>query len=401
MSAPPPPQPPRPVPTAPRRATDELARRLFAPLLRPGGAFGADGGPEDAAVRLVSLDAEQGLNVTLRRDDTLLLFDLGPHDAAEPCYARTERFNVAVKRVFEGETPLTPADRAVADRVVALVRHRERLLPEFERPAPTTRSAVRLVSVDRVLIPEGRGHYYLNPYAGCAIGCPFCWVAERADLSRALDGQPRIPWGRWVDVKVNAAEVLAAEVRRFAPGPVRLSPVVTDPYQPLERRWRITRQCLEVLLPAGFSPVVLTRAARVSEDIPLLQRFARKAVGVSLPSDDDRLRRAFEPGGDPVDARLETLERLRDAGIPAFALVQPVLPLDVERLADRLAPLVKAVRFDRHHGAERFRDLYVEHGVEHALAPGWYEATAARLRAAFTARGVRIDDLDDMVSLLA
>lgn len=384
-----------------RRHVDELARRLLAPLLRLGTGASRDHADPLATVRLVSFDAEQGIQVTLRRGDTLLLFEIAPRDASDPCYAHTVRFNVAVRRAFEGAAPLTDADRGVADRVVALVRRREGLLPSFERPAPSTRTAVRELLVDRVLVPEGRGHYYLNPYVGCAIGCPFCWVAERADLSRSLDGQPRLAWGRWVDVKVNAPQVLADEVRRYPPGPVRLSPVVTDPYQPVERRYRVTRRCLEVLLPGGFAPVVLTRAARVVEDLPLLARFPRAALGLSIPSDDDRVRARFEPGADPVGRRIEALAAARAAGIATFAVVQPILPLDPEALAERLAPYVGAVRFDRFHGVERFRDRYEAEGQTHAMTDAFFAETEARLRDAFVRRGVRVDELDDLVSLLA
>ncbi|MCP4249457.1 MAG: radical SAM protein, partial [bacterium] len=227
--------------------------------------------------------------------------------------------------------------------MIALVRRREMELPEFERPTTSRRAEVREIRVDRLLIAEGANQYYINPYVGCMIGCEFCYVAERADFSRGLRGLPRLPWGRYVDVKINAAEILRAEVRRRPPGIVRLSPILTDPYQPLERRYRITRQCLEVLLEAGFTPVILTRAARVVDDIDVLARFSKLAVGLSVPTDDDRVRISFEPGGDPINDRLAALERLHGAGIPTFAVVQPILPMQPERLVERLAPNVQFV----------------------------------------------------------
>ncbi len=180
-----------------------------------------------------------------------------------------------------------------------------------------------------------------------------------------------------------------------------MSPIITDPYQPLEKSFRVTRQCLEVLQPAGFSPVILTRGARVAEDIPLLARFERAAVGFSIPTDDDRYRRMIEPGADPVEDRIATLERCHAAGLRTFAVIQPMLPMDAAHLVRTLAPLVSAVRLDRMHFTERVRDLYRRHGIEHALSDAFFEETAAALRHGFARHGVRLDDLDDMAALLA
>ena len=313
---------------------------------------------------------------------------------------RTRRFNVCVRPRFGGDD-LTDAERRLVNGVVATVRQRENRLPLAEaRPEATRASAVREVSATRVLIAEGRGQYYLNPYAGCMIGCPYCYVGDRADLSRALDGQARHAWGRWVDVKVDAPEVLRQEVRSLPPGPVRMSPILTDPYQPLERTYRITRQCLEVLLEAGFSPVILTRGARVVEDLDLLARFPRAAVGLSIPTDDDGVRAHFEPGADPVEARMEALARCREAGLRTFLAVQPMLPMDPARLVALTAPHAHVVRIDRMHDLERVGDLYRSAGCPEAMTEEFFARTGEALRAGFSAHGVRLDGLDDMEALL-
>ena len=268
------------------------------------------------------------------------------------------------------------------------------------RPEATRASAVREVSVARVLIPEGRGQYYLNPYAGCMIGCPYCYVGDRADLSRAFDGQAPYAWGRWVDVKVDAPEVLRREVRALPPGPVRMSPILTDPYQPLERTYRITRQCLEVLLEAGFSPVILTRGARVVEDLDLLARFPRAAVGLSIPTDDDAVRARFEPGADPVEARIDALARLRAAGLRTFIAVQPMLPMNPARLVDLTAPHAHVARIDRMYDLDRAAHLYVAADATEAMTDDYFARTGEALRSGFAARGVRVDALDDLDALL-
>jgi DNA repair photolyase len=259
---------------------------------------------------------------------------------------------------------------------------------------------VREIAVERALMPEGPGHYYFNPYVGCMIGCAFCYVQERADFSRRLEALPRLEWGRYVDVKVNAAEVLRREVKQHPPGIVRMSPILTDPYQPIERRYRITRQALEVFLDAGFAPVILTRGARVVEDLELLRRFPAAAVGFSIPTDDDSVRVAFEPGADPVEERLEALAACHAAGLRTFAVIQPVLPMNVDRLVQRLAPIVRAVRVDCMQDVARHRHLYEAAGMLHALEPAFFEATSAALREGFARHRVTMDEMDDLGALM-
>jgi DNA repair photolyase len=180
-----------------------------------------------------------------------------------------------------------------------------------------------------------------------------------------------------------------------------MSPIVTDPYQPLERRHRITRRCLEVLLAHGFSPCLLTRAARMVEDAPLLARFERAWVGVSIPTDDDQVRHAFEPGADPLEARLQCLAACRAAGLDTFAVVQPMLPMTPARLVERLAPLIRVVRIDRMHCEQRTRHIYQHMGWAHALDQAWFASVEQELRQGFEHHGVLVHPLDDLGALFA
>ena len=375
------------------RAVDEAARALLGPLL--------EGQSRDASWRLVSWDVDQGLTLTLARGERRLLVELAARDTAESCLHRTARFNIVARRLFAGDPSLEADERRAVEQLARLIRSREGLLPVLPRPEPARGSAVREIEVDRVLIAEGAGHYYVNPYVGCMIGCEFCWAASGAELSRALEGLPTLPWGRWVDVKVNAPEVLRRELAQHPPGVVRMSPVVTDPYQPLERKYRVTRGCVEAIIDAGFSPVILTRDARVLEDVALFARCPGSAVGVSIPTDDDAMRAAFEPGASPIDARVDALQRLHAAGVRTFAVVQPVLPMDVARLVARVAPFVRAVRIDRMHAVSRARHLYVRAGRLDAMDDAFAASLEQELRAGFAARGVRVDELDDLAAALA
>ncbi len=374
-----------------KRYVDEVVRDLFGPLLQSAPTPGW---------RTVGWDAEQGLCLTFQREGTIILVEFEDRSEKRECYVRTGRFNVCARRQFEAGRPMEEDDRRLVDSVVAVVREREGRLPRIERPTTGRRRAVREILVDRVLIPEGRGHYYINPYVGCMIGCPFCYVIERADMSRCLEGLPRIPWGRYVDVKVNAAEVLQGEVAARPPGIVRLSPILTDPYQPVERKYRVTRRCLEVLRDAGYRVMILTRAARVTDDLELIRGMAGSAVGFSIPTDDDACRQIFEPGADPVDERIRALKAFHAAGVPTVAVIQPVLPMDVERLVDLVAPIVKAVRIDRMYAMHLVNHLYREHGLIEAAGDAFFDEHLRKLTEAFSARGVIIDEMDDLVSLL-
>jgi len=374
------------------RALDGIARELLAPFL--------DGGGIPAGWKLVSWDCEQAICVTFARGDACVRVECEMRNDRLDCYTRTARFNVCVDRLFE-ENDLDAEDRRMVESVIDILRERETALPDPARPEAERAAEVREIRVDRVLIPEGKGHYYINPYVGCMIACPFCYVIDRADFSRRLEGLPELPWGRYLDVKINAADVLRKEVQSVAGGIVRMSPILTDPYQGAEQRYRITRQCLEVLVETDIAPVILTRAPRILEDLDLLKRFPRAMVGFSIPTESDEYRQIFEPRADPVDERLRALRALHAAGVKAFAVIQPVLPMDVDRMVEEVAPYVRAVRLDKLYVGERVRPIYEEHGLQKYCTEEWFAETIARLAEGFRSRGVAVESLDNFEPLLS
>jgi DNA repair photolyase len=162
--------------------------------------------------------------------------------------------------------------------------------------------------------------YAVNPYVGCAHGCVYCY----ATFMKRFTGHSE-EWGTFVDVRVNAAERLAREVRRARPGPVLLSSV-TDAYQPLEAEHGLTRACLEVLVDAGWPVSILTKSGLVRRDLDLLRQLRDVDVGFTITTLDEGVRERFEPGAAPVAQRLEAMAELAAAGLEVWAFCGPLLP---------------------------------------------------------------------------
>ena len=162
--------------------------------------------------------------------------------------------------------------------------------------------------------------YAINPYVGCEHGCVYCY----ATFMKRFTGHEE-EWGTFVDVKVNAAEVLAKQLRRAKPGNITLA-TVTDAYQPLEEQYGITRACLEALVGYDWPVCILTKSALVLRDLELITELKDVEVAFTITTMDDEVRRRFEPGSSPIPERLEALHTLRDAGIPTWAFCGPLLP---------------------------------------------------------------------------
>jgi len=209
----------------------------------------------------------------------------------------------------------------------------------------------------------------LNPYRGCAFGCSYCYARKfvHDDLAR------RTTWGRWVDVKRNAVDALLRESAKCHDATIFVGSA-TDPYQPLERTHRITRALLEVLLLAHPKSVhIQTRSPHVVDDIDLLRRFGDLlTVGISIPTDSDVVRKAFEPRAPSIARRLAAADALRSAGIRTTASIAPLLPCTPRRLARMLAGRVDdtwigTINFHGDEGGAR--GIYAARGWDRYLMP--------------------------------
>lgn len=188
----------------------------------------------------------------------------------------------------------------------------------------------------------------VNPYRGCQHACVFCY-ARRTHWFLDQDGVA--DWGRRIFVKVNAPQVLRRELAdpRWTREEVHVG-TATDPYQPAEGVYRLTRQILQALGDHRTPAVVVTRSTMVVRDADVLQAMARGAgvaVCVSVATLDEALARQIEPDVPPPLRRLQALRALAEAGIPTGVLLAPVLP----GLTDDPAQLAAVVAAARDHGA--------------------------------------------------
>ena len=167
----------------------------------------------------------------------------------------------------------------------------------------------------------------VNPYRGCEHGCIYCYARpthEYLGFSAGLDFESKIM------VKMDAPELLKVELEspRWKPQVLVMSGV-TDPYQPIERKLRITRGCLDVLARFRNPVAIITKNRLVSRDIDFLRELATynaAAVNISVTSLDAKLQRVLEPRTSPPSARIETIQQLRSAGIPTGVMVAPIIP---------------------------------------------------------------------------
>ncbi|MFQ6009853.1 MAG: radical SAM protein [Candidatus Aenigmatarchaeota archaeon] len=174
--------------------------------------------------------------------------------------------------------------------------------------------------------------YSLNPYKGCGHACIYCYAPSVLREKRK--------WGSFVEVKTNAPEILEKEASRKSKGLVGIG-TVTDPYQPIEKKYKITRKCLEVLLKYGWPISIQTKSSLVLRDIDLIKKFRDKEIGFTIITTDDSARKRFEPGASPIKERFRALKELKKKGIKTWVFIGPIMPevSDVENIIKKAKEL--------------------------------------------------------------
>ena len=172
--------------------------------------------------------------------------------------------------------------------------------------------------------------YSLNPYKGCQHNCAYCYVPNVLKISRKL-------WGSFVDIKINIPLVLSKELKKKKPGVVGIS-TVTDPYQPVENKYKLTRYCLEQLLKHDFPVSIQTKSSLVLRDLDVLSRFSDAEVILSIATLNDDERQLLEPDSSSIEKRLYALKECAKAKIKTGVFFGPIYPTisidDIPKMID-------------------------------------------------------------------
>ena len=172
--------------------------------------------------------------------------------------------------------------------------------------------------------------YSLNPYRGCQHSCAYCYVPNVLRIDRS-------EWGNFVEVKTNIPSVLAGELRNKKSGVVGIS-TVTDPYQPIENKYKLTRYCLEQLLKYDFPVCIQTKSDLIIRDIDLISKFKHAEVMFSIATLNDTERKLLEPFSSTIDERLNAMRKCNDSGIKTTVFFGPIYPTikidDISKIID-------------------------------------------------------------------
>ncbi len=166
--------------------------------------------------------------------------------------------------------------------------------------------------------------YVINPYVGCLHCCLYCYARFMKRFTGHLE-----PWGKFIDIKINGPDLIQEKTEKYKGKSIFLSSV-TDPYNPLEKKYRLTRKILEKLIPLQPDLGILTKSDLVLRDLDLLKQFRNCEVGLTITTINDNLRREIEPPASLVQKRIEALEKLKEAGIETYVFIGPILPFFTE-----------------------------------------------------------------------
>jgi len=239
---------------------------------------------------------------------------------------------------------------------------------------------IREIQAKSILSASKIYPYVINPYVGCQHACSYCYARYMKKFSGHKE-----PWGAFVDVKLNAAELLQKEICKKRKATVWISGVC-DPYQPLERKYKLTRQCLQLLIREDWPIIIQTRSKLILRDVDILKEAKNLEVGFSITTGDDDVRKLFEPRAPSISKRLKALAELHELGIKTYAMIAPILP-GAERLAPLLAGTVDYILVDRmnYHYADF---IYREHGLEEQMTEDYFRWVSNRITSDCTRLGI-------------
>jgi DNA repair photolyase len=163
--------------------------------------------------------------------------------------------------------------------------------------------------------------FTLNCYVGCSHRCLYCY----ARYMKKFKERPE-EWGDFVDVKVNAPEALAKQLRKIKPPKEVFMSSICDAWQPIEAKYKLSRACLKLLLEAGFGVDILTKSSLILRDLDLLSAYKTPRLGMTITTLDKGLQKVLEPYASEPQERLNTLKKAREKGIKTWVFLGPLIP---------------------------------------------------------------------------
>jgi DNA repair photolyase len=161
-------------------------------------------------------------------------------------------------------------------------------------------------------------NYSLNPYKGCQHKCAYCYVPNVLGISRKN-------WGSFIDAKVNIPKILEGELKKKKSGIVGIS-TITDPYQPIERKYELSRICLQKILPYDFPICIQTKSDLILRDIDIIKDFSKAEVILSIGTLDENDRKLLEPYSTSIINRLKVLRKFSESDIDTSVFFGPIYP---------------------------------------------------------------------------
>ncbi len=203
---------------------------------------------------------------------------------------------------------------------------------------------VREISCKTLLNKSDLADFTLNCYVGCSHRCLYCY----ARYMKRFKDRPE-DWGYFVDVKVNAPEALAKQLRKIRPPKEVFMSSVGDAWQPLEAKYKLSRTCLKLLLEAGLEVDILTKSSLILRDFDLLEAYKTPSLGMTITTLDRNLQKVLEPYASESTERINTLKKAQERGIKTWVFLGPLLPefCDTRANLEALFRAIEGLNLDR------------------------------------------------------
>ena len=207
---------------------------------------------------------------------------------------------------------------------------------------------VKIKDCKSILSKSGIGgvDFAVNPYTGCLHGCVYCYATFMKKYSGHTER-----WGTFVDVKINAPEILDKNIHKAIGKDISIG-TVTDGYQPVEKQYQITRRLLQRFAQINTSVFIQTKSDLILRDLDIISSMANAEVCWTITTLDEEDRRVLEPGASPIRSRLDAMERFSSRNISVCAFLGPIMPfIDEQRISKLITAVIEAgvrrIYFDR------------------------------------------------------